>query len=451
MEGKGETMTKRYFCDGVHRRDFLHLGSAGLFGMGITLPGLLSIDARANFLRQPRREVSLIFVFLHGGLSTIDTFDLKPNAPVEIRGEFRPIATNVTGIQISEHLPRMARQMDKLSLIRSFRHHNSDHGPADHYILTGYFPQAGFNPGLAPNNQRPAFGSVIARKLGPRRGVPPYVCLPRLHPSGGPAYLGSTTAPFVIDADPNAPGFSVPDLVPPPTLAADRLEARQELLRQVDRFQAAGEAQANRHARAVGDYQREAFNLMTSPAARRAFDLQAEPTALRDEYGRNSLGQSCLMARRLVEAGVRCVTIDHSNWDTHDNNFATLRQQLLPALDSALASLFRDLADRGLLETTLVIVTGEFGRTPRINNNAGRDHWGPAFTVALGGGGIHGGRVVGATDARAERPASDPHGPENLAATLFHLMGINPREEFHTPEGRPVQIVNDGRVIQDLL
>jgi uncharacterized protein (DUF1501 family) len=444
-------MTTRTFCDGVKRRDFLRLGTAGLFGMGISLPGLLATQARASLYRRPRHDVSLIFIFLRGGLSTIDAWDLKPNAPAEFRGEFRPIPTNVPGLQISEHLPNIAQQMDKLSLIRSFRHNNSDHGRADHYLLTGYFPQAGFNPGLSPNNQRPAHGAVIARKLGPRGGVPPYVCLPRMHPSAGSAYLGSTVAPFVIEADPNAPGFAVPDLVPPPILAADRLEARRELLRQVDRYQEAVESQVNQHARAVGDYQREAFNLMTSPAARRAFDIHAEPDRLRDDYGRNSLGQSCLMARRLVEAGVRCVTIDHSNWDTHDNNFATLRRELLPTLDGALATLFRDLADRGLLSTTLVIVSGEFGRTPRINNNAGRDHWGPAFTVALGGGGIQGGRAIGATDARAERPAIDPHGPEDLAATLYHLMGINPREEFHTPEGRPVPIVHGGQVIRELL
>src|SRR5262249_47187270 len=207
--------------------------------------------------------------------------------------------------------------------------------------------------------------------------------------SAGSAYLGSGAAPFVIAADPNAPNFTVPDLVPPPVLAANRLEARRQLLAQLDRYQQAAEVQANRHAQAVTVYQRDAFNLMTSAAARRAFDLQAEPEGLRGEYGRNSLGQSCLLARRLVEAGVRCVTIDHSNWDTHDNNFATLRRDLLPALDGALATLFRDLADRGLLSSTLVVVTGEFGRTPRINRNAGRDHWGPAFTVALGGGGIH--------------------------------------------------------------
>jgi hypothetical protein len=444
-------MATNRFCNGVTRRDFIHLGAAGAFGLGLTLPTILQAQERARAAGRATRDVSLIFLFLHGGLSTIDTFDLKPNAPAEFRGEFSPIQTNVNGIQVCEHLPRLARQMDKFSLVRSFRHHNSDHGPADHYILTGYFPQAGFNPSLSPNNQRPSHGSIIARKLGARGGVPPYVCLPRVHPSGGSAYLGTTVSPFVIDADPNAPNFSVPDIVPPPALATDRLERRRELLRQLDRYQDSVERQANTQARAVGDYQREAFNLMVSPEARRAFDLQAEPTRLRDEYGRNTLGQSCLMARRLVEAGVRCVTIDHSNWDTHDNNFATLRRELLPALDGGVSALFRDLADRGRLQDTLVVVTGEFGRTPRINRNAGRDHWGPAFTVAMGGGGIHGGRVVGASDARAERPAGNPHGPEDLAATMYHLMGIDINEEFHTPEGRPVPIVSGGRVMRELL
>jgi uncharacterized protein (DUF1501 family) len=444
-------VTKRSFCDGVTRRDFVRLGTVSLFGLGITLPDLLAARAQATQQGQTPQDISLIFLFLHGGLSTIDTFDLKPDAPAEFRGEFRPVDTNVPGVRVCEHLPRLARQMDKVALIRSFRHHNSDHGRADHYLLTGYFPQAGFNPGLSPNNQRPAHGAIIARKLGPRGGVPPYVCLPRMHPSCGSAYLGPTYAPFVIDADPNAPDFAVPDIVPPPSLAADRLQDRHALLQQLDRYRQAAEAQANQPALAVGEYQREAFNLMASPSARRAFDIHAEPDNLRDEYGRNSLGQSCLMARRLVEAGVRCVTIDHSNWDTHDNNFATLRGQLLPPLDAALAALFRDLADRGMLQTTLVVVSGEFGRTPRINNNAGRDHWGPAFTVAVGGGGIRGGRVVGATDARAERPAGSPHGPEDLAATIYHLLGINPAEEFYTPEGRPVPIVNNGRVIRELL
>jgi uncharacterized protein (DUF1501 family) len=444
-------MRQRPFCDGLARRDFLRLGSASLFSMGLTLPGLLELQGRAAQQGRTTKEVGLIFLFLHGGLSTIDTWDLKPAAPAEFRGEFKPIATRVPGVQICEHMPRTARQMDKFALIRSFRHHNSDHGPADHYMLTGYFPQAGFNPGLNPNNQRPAHGSIIARKLGPRGSVPPYICLPKVHPSGGPAYLGSGAAPFVIDADPNTPDFAVPDIVPPPALDAKRLDARKQLLAQIDRFQATAEARANRDAQAVSVFQRKAFELMTSAEAKRAFNIHVEPDKLRDEYGRNSLGQSCLMARRLIEAGVRCVTVDHSNWDTHNDNFNTLKRDLLPVLDGALATLFRDLADRGLLTKTLVVVTGEFGRTPRINKDAGRDHWGPAFTVALGGGGIQGGRVVGSSDARAERPAKEAVGPEDLSATMYHLMGIDPEDEFYTPDGRPVKIANNGRVLRDLL
>jgi uncharacterized protein (DUF1501 family) len=444
-------MTRRNtFCDGIARRDFLRVGSAGLFGLGLTLPALLEAQAAAPPSARPR-DVSLIYLFLHGGLSTIDTWDLKPDAPAEFRGEFSPIRTSVPGVQVSEHLPRTAKVMQRISLVRSFRHHNSDHGPADHYMLTGYFPQAGFNPTLSPNNQKPAHGAVVARKLGPRGSVPPYVCLPRLHPSCGPAYLGAAAAPFVIDADPNAPDFAVPDVVPLPTLAARRLDDRKRLLAAVDRFRASSEARVNEAARTVSVFQKKAFELMSSPAARRAFDVHAEPEKLRDAYGRNTLGQSCLMARRLVEAGVRCVTIDHSNWDTHDANFSTLKRQLLPWLDAALSALFTDLAERGLLGSTLVVITGEFGRTPRVNKNAGRDHWGPAFTVALGGGGVQGGVVVGKTDARAERPASDPYGPEDLFATVFHLLGIDPKEEFHTPEGRPVAVVNNGRLIRELV
>jgi uncharacterized protein (DUF1501 family) len=441
----------RSFCDGIARRDFLRLGTAGVFGLGLTLPDLLAQQARAAEQSRSPRDVSLIFLFLHGGLSTIDTFDLKPDAPAEFRGDFKPIASNVPGVHIGEHLPKLAQNMDKLALIRSFRHHNSDHGPADHYLLTGYFPQAGFNPGLNPNNQKPAHGAVIARKLGPRGSVPPYICLPKMHPSTGSAYLGAAAAPFVINADPNAPDFAVPDVVPPPALEARRLEARKKLLAQMDRFHEAAEQRANQSAQTVSVFQQKAFDLMTSPQAKKAFDIHAEREKLRDAYGRNTLGQSCLMARRLVEAGVRCVTIDHSNWDTHNDNFTTLKRQLLPWLDTGLSMLLRDLSERGLLETTLVIITGEFGRTPRINKNAGRDHWGPAFTVALAGGGIKGGRVVGKTDARAERPAADSHGPEDLSATLYHRMGIDPKEEFLTPDGRPIALVNNGRVIDELL
>jgi hypothetical protein len=340
--------------------------------------------------------------------------------------------------------------MNKLSLIRSFRHNNSDHGPADHYMLTGYFPQAGFNGGLSPNNHRPAIGSIISKLVPANQGVPPYVCVPKMHSSCGPAYLGPTASPFVVESDPNSPSFQVPDLSPPLEIRADRLDSRKHILERLDRFRATGEMKANQGAKSVSTFQQKAFDLMTSPETRTAFQLQKEKDSLRDEYGRNTLGQSCLLARRLVESGVRCVTIDHSNWDTHDNNFTTLKQDLLPIFDRAIASLFKDLTERGMLENTLVVVTGEFGRTPKINKNAGRDHWGPVFTVALGGGGIKGGVVVGKSDAKAEKPASDPYGPEDLFATICHTMGMNPEHEFITPDGRPIMAVNQGRKIEPL-
>ena len=442
----------RKFCDGIARRDVLRIGTASMVGLPLTLSNLLEAQAKTGAEGDRKAKAkSLIYVFLKGGLSTIDTFDMKPNAPSEFAGDFRPIDSNVPGIQVGEHLPRIAKHMNKMSLIRSFNQKSSDHGAADHYMLTGYFPQAGFNGGLSPNNHFPSFGSIVAKSLGARGSVPPYVSLPRAAASGGSAYLGASAAPFTIEADPSAPRFSVPDVVPPLTLSADRLEARHSMLAKVDRFQKAGEVRANAQAGATSEFRRRAFDLMTSPAAKQAFDIHAEPAELRDAYGRHTLGQSCLMARRLVEAGVRCVTIDHHNWDTHDNNFNVLKNDLLPKLDSALSTLLVDLETRGMLDSTLVLISGEFGRTPRINKNAGRDHWGPVYTVMMAGGGIKGGRVEGKSDSRAEKPAENPHGPEDLAATVCTLMGINPEGEFHTPEGRPVKVVNNGKPITALM
>jgi hypothetical protein len=425
----------------------LRVGAFGLFGGAMGLPSLLAAADSTG----AKNNRSVIIVFLKGGLSTIDTFDLKPDAPIEFRGDFDPIATNVPGIQVGEHIPRIAQQMDKLTLIRSFGHRNSNHGPADHYMLTGYHPVAGFNAGLTPNNQRPSIGSIISRKLGPRGSVPPYVCVPDMHPSGGAAYLGANSAPFSINSDPADPGFSVRDIVPPLDLDPSRLDRRKDLLKTVDRFQRQAERDANKYAKTVSVFREKAFDLMTSPVAKKAFDIHAESDKLRDEYGRNSLGQSCLMARRLVEAGVRCVTVNHVDWDTHDNNFVTLKRDLLPALDAAMSTLFSDLSDRGMLDNTMVVVTGEFGRTPRINANAGRDHWGPGFTVAMGGGGVGGGQVYGKSTERAEKPAVNPVGPEDLAATIHHLMGVNPKEIFKTADGRPVPIVNGGRIVREIL
>jgi hypothetical protein len=441
-------------CDGLARRDFLRIGAAGALGMNFSLSSLLQTEAMAassGGLDPSKSDTSFIFVFLEGALSTIDTFDLKPDAPDNIRGPFKPIKSNVTGIHVGEHIPKISRVMDKFSLIRSFSHSNAGHGPADHYMFTGYHPNAAFNGGLRPNNQHPSMGSVIAHKLGPRGGIPPYVCLPRMHPSGSSAYLGPNAVPFVIEADPNAPGFEVPDLQPPMSVDAFRLDDRRALLAKVDRFQRSVEQKANSGAADLSVFAERATSLMTSSEAKKAFNIQAESEALRTAYGHNSLGQSCLMARRLVEAGVRCVTVHHTGWDTHFHNFETLKDDLLPKLDMALSSLFRDLSDRGMLKKTIVVVTGEFGRTPTINKEAGRDHWSRCFTVALGGGGIQGGRVVGKSDRHASDPAEDPYGPEDLCATVYNLLGINPHEEMRTPEGRPVMLTNSGRIIKELI
>ena len=441
-------MTQRPFCDRIARRDMLRLGCAATAGFSLSLPQLL---AKESAPQATGRDVSVIIVFLHGGLSTIDTLDMKPAAPPEFRGEFNPIATRVPGMEVCEHLPLLAQSAQRFSLLRSFTHSNSNHGGADHYMLTGYHPTAAFNANLKPNNERLAHGAIIAKKFGPRGGVPPYVCVPAMHSSCGPSYLGSTCAPFVVEADPNSPGFQVPDLVPPLVVDASRLEARRALMQTVDRYRQSSELQANSKARQRAVFQDKAFDLMTSVDTRQAFDIAAESDALRDQYGRTTLGQSCLMARRLVEAGVRCVTIDHHNWDTHYNNFHVLKQDLLPPLDSALSVLLRDLEDRGRLQNTLVLVMGEFGRTPRVNKDAGRDHWGPSNTILLAGGGIRPGLVIGQTNARGEKPEGPSHGPEDLAATMYHLLGIDGNEDFYTPEGRPVRIVNAGRVIRELV
>ena len=440
-------MTRR-FCDGLTRRDMLTAGGASLFGTTFSLSSILEGQAQAA---KPGSENSLIILFLSGGLSTIDTWDLKPDAPKEFRGPFNPIATNVAGVQLCEHLPRLAQQMDKFAVVRSFGHSNSGHGTADHFMLTGYNTGAGFNSGLKPNNQRPSHGAIITRELGPRGTVPPYVCVPNMHNSGGSSYLGSTAAPFVVNSDPAVPNFAVPDLAPPVAINANRFDSRRGLLQTVDRFQKRGEAQFNAQAKTVSAFQQKAIDLMTSPATKRAFDIHSEPDKLRDRYGRNTLGQCCLMARRLVSAGVRCVLINHANWDTHYNNFHVLENDLLHLLDGGMSTLLDDLDDRGLLDTTMVLVTGEFGRTPRINKLAGRDHWGPSSAIAVAGSGIKGGTIVGASNERAEKPATKPYRPADLAATIYHSLGVDPEREFKTPEGRPIPIVpHGGEVIEEL-
>ena len=435
-------------CDGIARRDVLRIGS--LLGLGLGLGDLLRLQAQ-DAGKKPKAR-SCILVWLQGGPSTMDMWDLKPDAPSEFRGTFKEIATNVAGTRISEHLPRCARQMDKMALLRSFTHTDASHGPADHWMMTAYKPGPVFvsNDGQL-NNQRPALGAVVARELGPVGALPAYVTVPSLPKSGGSAYLGPSAAPFVIASDPSSPDFSVRDLRLACGVDAHRLEDRRALVRSLDRFQKSAEAEADPKIQATNTFYEKAFDLVTSPKAKEAFDIAKEDPKLRDEYGRDSLGQSCLMARRLVEAGVRFVTVEHGNWDTHSKNFDSLSANLLPSFDRGFATLIRDLADRGLLESTLVLAAGEFARTPRINKDGGRDHWPNAMTIPMAGGGVKGGRVFGSSDARAERPASDPVGPEDLAATIYHLMGIDATKTHYDPLGRPLPILDKGKPITGIL
>ncbi len=449
---RDQTPQRKNYCDGVTRRDFVRIGAISWMGLQLGLPELLRLEAEAASGPHGDKSVSCIFIFLLGGASCIDMWDLKPEAPDEIRGPFQEIATRVPGTRICEHLPRIADCIDRLALVRSFSHRDGGHGSADHWMMTGHKVGPGFvsNDNMV-NNQRPCHGAVVAKELGPRGAVPPYIAIPSMPKSGGAAYLGATASPFLIDADPSAPDFRVRDLQLALAVDAHRLDNRRGLVAQLDRYQRSMELQANRRAEALNAYYQNAFDLVTRPEAKKAFDINREDPRVRDAYGRHSLGQSCLMARRLIEAGARFVTVEHGNWDTHQQNFVSLKDNLLPQFDRAIAALVQDLDDRGLLDSTLVIPTGEFGRTPTINKDAGRDHWPNAMTIPMAGGGVQTGIVYGASDPRAQAPASEPLGPEDLAATIYHLMGVDYSKSYYGPLGRPLPILDKGRPIHEIL
>ncbi|MEO2045584.1 MAG: DUF1501 domain-containing protein [Pirellulales bacterium] len=447
------TNKKSPYCDGISRRDFVRVGTAMTLGTSLSLDQLLECEARAAEAQGGASgdSKSCIFIFFVGGASSIDMWDMKVNASSEIRGPFHEISTNVPGTRICEHLPKLAKMMDKFALVRSLSHTDGTHGSADHWMMTGYKPGPGFvSSDNMINNQRPCHGSVVARQLGPRGAVPPYIALPSMPKSGGSAYLGATAAPFLIDTDPSAPDFAVRDLQLAMNVDSARLEDRRGLIRQLDRYQKSVELEANHHAGAINTYYEKAFELITSPQAKQAFDITKEDPKVRDAYGRHSLGQSCLMARRLVEAGARFVTVEHGNWDTHAQNFISLETNLLPQVDTAITALVNDLDDRGMLDNTLVIPTSEFGRTPTINKDAGRDHWPNVMTVPFAGGGVVGGRVIGASDARAEAPATEPFTPEDMAATIYKTLGVDYSQTYYDPLGRPLPILDSGRPIREL-
>jgi hypothetical protein len=430
-------------CDGLSRRGFLKVGFLGLGGL--TLADHLRIKATAADAGRTTRDTAVILIWLGGGPSHIDMYDLKPDAPVEFRGEFKEIATNVPGIKIGEHLPLEAKHMDKLSVVRSVMHTNAGHGMGTHWMMTGYVPTIEIN-----DNLNPSCGSVVAQMRGsnaPR--LPAYVCLPNPPPSANAAYLGVANNPFTPGSDPNSPGFQVRDLKLAPRIDLGRFKNRRELLKGLDNLRR--DVDTNGTAEGYDRFYHDAFDIVTSDDCKRAFDIHQEEPRLRDRYGRNSWGQSTLLARRLVEAGVTYVTVNMGGWDTHGNNFQQLKTSLLPRYDQALAALVEDLHERGLNKKVLVLSYGEFGRTPRINKDSGRDHWPGAMSVVFAGGGLKMGQVIGSTDVKAEGPKTRAVGPQDVMATMYQVLDIDYRHEFYDAAKRPIPILNEGKPIEELI
>lgn len=444
----------------LNRRRLLQVGSLGL--AGVTLPRLLQADAARRDSGLNARADACILVFLDGGPSHLDMWDMKPEAPSEIRGEFKPIESTLPGVPLSEHLPRLARHMHRASLIRSAHHSvNNAHAMAVYTSLTGHDRGDGnVAVGAAPHDY-PAIGSVTGLLRPPREPIVPFVSLPYITAEGrgGPpqpgffgGILGKSYDPLFVLNDPSAPGFSVPELVLPSDVGNERLTRRRSLTGAIDdRFHERG----SRGLAGMDGFQERAYSLLSSEATQRAFQLQREPDTVRESYGRNIYGQSVLLARRLIEAGTRVVSIAwapdaNATWDTHGNNFARLKGELLPQLDMAVGSLLDDLVARGLLERTLVVVMGEFGRTPKINAAAGRDHWNFCYGLMLVGGGIREGFVYGASDRTGALPADKPVLPAEIVATIYEALGIPHTLEVHDPQSRPYVLVPWGDPLVEL-
>lgn len=444
---------KDFQCAGKTRRHLLQVGGLGL--LGLSLPDFLRAAERA-----PRKGKAKAVIFLHqfGGPSHVDTFDMKPNAPEAIRGEFKPIASKTSGLGVCERLPRMAQVADKFSLIRSMTHTMKSHNPATYYSLTGHAPPLDDIRLRDTLDLFPAYGSVVDRLAPAKEGMPTFVAFPHVLRDGSvtpgqhASFLGKAYHPLFIGEDPNSPSFRLPELQLPNNLSAERLENRREVLRLIDRQSELLEFSSR--AQGIDAFYEKALGMLTSPRVKKAFDLSAEPASVRDRYGRTTYGQSCLLARRLVEAGVRFVNVyfaasiggrtNSGGWDTHgfDGNpmYPILKNYQLPITDQAVPTLLEDLDGRGLLDQTLVVWMGEFGRSPRINAMAGRDHWPQCYTALVAGGGVRRGFTYGASDKSGAYPANDPVRPDDLAATIFALLGIDPHTEVYDPLNRPVPI-----------
>ncbi len=433
-------------CTGLSRRSFLRVG--GLSALGLSLASFLRLKqtAAASGAAPSGKAVNCILMWMQGGPSHHDTFDPKPDAPAEVRGEFGTIPTTLPGVRIAEHLPLLAKQTDKFSIIRGHDPKNGSHGVADHLMMTGHK----FNASLA----FPCFGSVVAKERGYRNGMLPFVQLgrniDRRFNCGIAGFLGDQYNAFEVTDDPNAAAFKVRDLSVDGNAAQARLERRYAMLNELDKQQKRVE-DSDQSVQARDVFYEKAHGLITSPLAKKAFAIEQESDKLRDAYGRNTFGQSCLLARRLIEAGVHFVTVTDGGWDTHANNFKSLKDRKLPVLDRAYATLLRDLSDRGLLDSTLVVWFGDFGRTPKINPSAGRDHWASAGVACMGGGGVKTGEVVGATNPLGEFVIDSPATPQDLAATIYTALGIPLHTWYRSADGRPIELCPEGKPIRQLL
>lgn len=434
-------------CQGFSRRDCLRLGLGGLLSGGL----VGALRARAEAAGGPLRSSAkaCILIWMDGGPSHYETFDPKPQAPVEIRGQFDTIATKISGVHFSQHMQRLAACSDKFAVIRSIRHDQGNHGAGNHYMMTGAPPRIPVSCG-AFVSFHPSLGSAVAKEIGAPPGLPAYFSMPDMTRSGGPNFLGAQYAPFVVSDDPNSEQFRIRDVAIPRGLVEDRFLGRKDLRQQVDRLpRIVGEAAAD-PVRDVDKFYEQGYQLVMSKEAQQAFEIQREPEAMRNRYGRNGLGQRALLARRLVEAGVPFITLSDGGWDHHTDLFNAYNKRM-PAWDATVATLIEDLAERGLLETTMVIALGEFGRTPQINKDAGRDHWSNAMSVLFAGGGTPGGQVIGATDAKGYAAVERVLSPENFVSTIYSKLGMDPNKIYYTHEGRPVHLVSDATPIKELM
>ncbi|MBL8792639.1 MAG: DUF1501 domain-containing protein [Planctomycetia bacterium] len=427
-------------CAGVSRRDFLRVGA--LTACGLSLPQTLQLEAQANAPKGKSAKRSVILVYLGGGMSHHDTFDPKPDATPEVRGNYATIDTCVSGLRISEKLPLMAQVMDKVALVRSGAHNNDHHETATNWVLSGRFGSA--------FGDYPAMGAVVAHETGFSGKLPPYVSVPR-NPSftwelGKSAYLGGRYESFKA-GDPNEANYKVQDLAPAEAMSAKRVERRETLLGAVDSL--ARRVEGNDQIKTYDEFHQRAAAMILSSEARTAFAIEQESDRTRDRYGRTTFGQSCLLARRLTERGVRFVTINFGGWDHHAKIWDGLNGKL-PDFDRATSSLVTDLHERGLLDNTLLVVMGEFGRTPKINKDVGRDHWGPAASLLFAGAGVKGGLVLGSTDKDGAYVTRRPVSPADVCYTVFDVLGIDPRKMLQAPDGRPQEILDKGETVKEL-